>query len=1131
MRRVLVFLCAVALLPVLGLVAAPFVLEPLVNRYRADIAAAASEYLGRPVDFGRVEVTWRDGFGLLLLDARLRGADANSPAQVTIGSALLRMDLWKAVRSRGRRLEATAAVVTAPVVRVVRDAEGRWDFDDIRAHLEERARAHAPTTTEDANSMLQGLKIAGVTIEDGRVEIEDRLLQRRLIVDRLRLELSTIVAGQDVSAKLAFTLDDGRTRAPLTLDVTLLPLPARFDFQELPAMDLHVTLKDLELDAWVSLLDAKWMRPSSGRLTLDVKTTTHAGGVSGAVKGFVKVDRLVVAKGDVRGEPTDVQLDVDVDADLKTSRFEVRKADITGPGVTLSTRASIVSRSIAGIRNVLVDLKVEDLSRVVAVVPRGSGIVPSQLSLTGPFEVHLEGDPQEAQFSLDLEKARVAWADVVDKKPGIPLQLKVLATRSEERVELQPFALIVADARLAGWLDLPANLDGPMEGALYTGDIKLSQVRSIFPVVARAQRREDLRLDGLVQVSANASMEGSAQAVDLRVRLRRMDVRLPSTSLRGNAELAAKLAPHDAESSQLEAHANFTDLAVRKLNDEGSVVVDKPLGMPMKADLVALRRGDLAQLQQGDVQLGHTDLRLQGQLKGLLTAQPEVTGGIEDVDLAFDDVRRISPAARSLPRAGRLRTRLGVEGKLLQPETLKISADELEIVADGNRVAGTVLVSNPANAQVDVQLTSVELDLRRLRKLTGINDIPPEGRVNAAVSVRGAPTDASSLEVTVENLHAKLYGSNVTGRASVRNLQAPTFAANLVVDRLDVDAIQKQRGGGRAAGPNAATTSNDDAHGLDPRVRERLQRLNGEAELSVGVLRHRGYVARDVALRVRVERGVVTCDRLDLGIYHGTISLTGTRVDPTGEWLNTRLVLVARGLDLAEIYDGHAKEGGRLHGTLDVDGDVTARGMSGKDIERSLSGTVGMTSPEVVIRGINLLEEMLRPLANTPGVGALLVARPQDDLQDATTLEDFHALARIHEGRVRLEKPMSARTVFGGLQLDGSAGFDSTLALVGTALLQPHILGELTDGRVEPPEAVLVPVRMGGTWSDVRLDGVDLRAFVRALGLPGELGNVAESAQRELVEGSAQARKLLGRVIPGGKKPAQKTAPQNAATP
>ncbi|HWS75436.1 MAG TPA: DUF748 domain-containing protein, partial [Quisquiliibacterium sp.] len=195
---------AIALFAALGFLAVP----PLARSQLEKLLAAE---LGRPVSIDRVE------FNPFTLKAAVEGVtvgarEAGQPPLA--GLRRLSIDAaWRSVLERApviRRL-----TVSGPQLRLVREAEGRYDIDDLIAKWAARP--------DDPDAPMPRFSIANIVLEDGRIDFDDRVLPRVHEVSGIEVRipfLSSLPVHEevDVQPRLAARIDgaelavDGRSR-------------------------------------------------------------------------------------------------------------------------------------------------------------------------------------------------------------------------------------------------------------------------------------------------------------------------------------------------------------------------------------------------------------------------------------------------------------------------------------------------------------------------------------------------------------------------------------------------------------------------------------------------------------------------------------------------------------------------------------------------------------------------------------------------------------------------------------------------------------------------------------------------------------------------------------------------------
>ena len=143
---------------VLAAAALPFLVD--VNRYRPMIVSSVREATGRTLGLGSVSFALLPAPGLSVGGPIALSDSAAYPGRsaLTADSLSVRLGLFSLLRGRAT---VTSFTLHRPTLTLIRDARGRWNFDD----LVERASA-APQPKPSGSSAGSG---AGVVVEKARV--------------------------------------------------------------------------------------------------------------------------------------------------------------------------------------------------------------------------------------------------------------------------------------------------------------------------------------------------------------------------------------------------------------------------------------------------------------------------------------------------------------------------------------------------------------------------------------------------------------------------------------------------------------------------------------------------------------------------------------------------------------------------------------------------------------------------------------------------------------------------------------------------------------------------------------------------------------------------------------------------
>ncbi|MBL8360186.1 MAG: DUF748 domain-containing protein [Rubrivivax sp.] len=283
LARVAVIIAAVAAALVALVLLAAWLLPDIARRQIEQRGTAA---LGRAVQLERVEIDpWR--LAVSLHGLRVAAADPSAPPQL----AVARIALDVGIASLWHLAPVVEALqIDAPHVRLARTAPGRYDIDDVLARF--AAAPVSPPSDEPARYAL-----FNVEVRDGRVDVDDRPVQRQHAVTGLHIGLPFLSnLPEDVLVKveprLEMTLDDGA----LALRGQALPFaPDR-------ATQLELTLQPTPLGRWWAYLPAGLpLVPEGGRVTttLNVRFSQPPREVPRlAISGSLTLDDLALRRPD-----------------------------------------------------------------------------------------------------------------------------------------------------------------------------------------------------------------------------------------------------------------------------------------------------------------------------------------------------------------------------------------------------------------------------------------------------------------------------------------------------------------------------------------------------------------------------------------------------------------------------------------------------------------------------------------------------------------------------------------------------------------------------------------------------------------------------------------------------------------
>lgn len=760
--------------------------ERLINEHKDMITQKVSEQLGRKVELGQVKGSLFPILGASISQVRLAGpGQPQAPAQVELGQIAVRIQLWPALISMGKDLRVDAIELRGLKVVASRDKDGRWDFQDILDKLNSGAAPSEPVEDKPADlSFLQGAKIAKLSLIDASIRIDDAALGRPLAVEKLNINLSDIALGQALAMTLTAELVDGQQRSPITLKAGLAALPKDLNFAPLPDINATLRVETLALVPWGALLAADSLQPSAGRLDVDLQVSAKDDASALLSRGYIEVKGLVLSQNGARGQALDMRLDVDSEFDQRAPFYRVKNFKLLGAGVDLKASLDASNLSARGLKQAEIKLSVGDLARVLATLPTGQTLLPSELVLDGPMRASFVGNASSMDLGLNLDAAHVAWAKSFNKKAGNALHLELQAKRQGQRIEIPKFELSVDQANLKGSAKLGTGANAPIEATLNTGKIRIATLKDLLPDVAKALQKGE-RVDGEFTLSAKASIRDGKQQAKASLDLSGFDLNLPSLQAKGGGNIVASLDP-SASGRQLKLKAKLDKLSLISLSSSGEKQLDKPAGMPMSLDIDLDQGKTKTTVRQAQLSINKSLVQASGGAESQANDAINVDIKLDRIDLQFDDLRRCLPGAGDLPAGGRLLGQAQVSG---DPDINASLAAQMQIeslVYDQAQIKGRLGIKNLDAPQFDFDLQSPALDIDQL--LGEEETAQPESKGDDSVD-----DNPHGLSKSTREMLATVSGQGLlhVGKAKFKGLEMAKFVGKLRMTKgvVEFDAL------------------------------------------------------------------------------------------------------------------------------------------------------------------------------------------------------------------------------------------------------------------------------------------------------------------------------------------------------
>jgi hypothetical protein len=769
---------------VVVLVVAAFVLvnpQKLVAAKKDEILAKVSQKIGRQITAGDVTASVGAELKARISDVKVAGAAGAKP-QVELGALDVRFSLLHALLTFGRDLTVEKFTVTNLTIRAARDADGKWDFEDVLDKLNAPSSPAAPPAasatpaSDSSSSVLDDVRIASVSVKDARIELDDKTLGRPLAVSALDIDTSDVEIKKPLDVHLTATLEDGAKMSPIDVFAKLAQLPPGLSFDPMPDANVKVKLTGVDLAPWGGLLPKDATAPAAGSLTVDVTANGSDDLAHFVVDGTIGAKGLVVRDGSgERGAPLDADVAVSLDVDQKKPHYLVKKLTLKGDGLDVDATVDASAASLAGLDKADVKASAQDLGKLLAVLPPSLRGVPEELKLEGPLDAKLSSSGSEITAGVNLDKMHVQYADDFDKAAGKSLHLDLHGKRSASSLDVDNFALVVDSAKIGGTMSLPTAKDAPFSADIKSGPIEIASLRALAPPFQEAIGKGK-KVDGVVEVKVAASNAGGRQKADADVELRSLDVNLANTVVHGGGVIGIKAEP-SADDVHVTVDADLGGLSVKKGDS-----LNKPAGLPLKLAVDAKKSKTAVNIASLALDIGKSAIRGHGTIADFDKKEPKLDVDFGDLAVNFDDVRAAVPGAARLPAGGRLRAKLKAAGST-STDKLVVDVKDLDLDVGKAKVTGNMHVESLDKPKFAFDLNSDELDVDKLRAAFASDDKNAKP-AQPAKEEKAAPDEnphglSKSTRALLANTNGK--GTITAKHAIVKGMPLENFKGILVV--------------------------------------------------------------------------------------------------------------------------------------------------------------------------------------------------------------------------------------------------------------------------------------------------------------------------------------------------------------
>ncbi len=406
MRKLI--LCGCVLLLVIGglLVFAAYNLNDLANQNKDQLLAQAEQALGRKVQVGEIGLTFWGGIG-----ARLRNfALADDPAFSSdnfVQAADLQVNV-KLMPLLNQKIEVKRVILHDPVIRVIRNAQGIFNFASLSGGDMPDAPPDASDTTASIGSGGIPLLVALVNITNGDIQYTDQQENTALRISQLDLKVEDLSFDKPLRIELAAAIVSDQQN--FQLDATFGPLGKEIQVDTL-AIDGSFTLDPLDMTAVQKALPqvAEAIPPGLG-ISGPVRISSQLSGTA----------RALILSG----------------LQLTASVFESSE-----PNVKVTGNVGLVGTDMDALAlNTDIAFGPAGLPQLLAFAPVAENL-PPELSADGSasVNVHVEGTLKNLAFTatIDATQSSIQFGDQFHKAQGKRMVLSTDARMTPESIALQ----------------------------------------------------------------------------------------------------------------------------------------------------------------------------------------------------------------------------------------------------------------------------------------------------------------------------------------------------------------------------------------------------------------------------------------------------------------------------------------------------------------------------------------------------------------------------------------------------------------------------------------------------------------------------------------------------------------------
>ena len=520
MRKLVIALLVLIIVVAALLGWALYNVDSVIASYKDRIIAAVERHSGRKVAFERISVKLRGGVGVRILEFSM-AEDPDFGAGHFLHAADVRVDLK--IRPLQRQLSVTRVVLLRPVIQVIRNARGVYNFSGLGARgtrtrqspqplgfgavaaafaASKPPEVGPPPTLGVFAGMRVDLAVARVEVSGGTLDYRDDKQRHRvklgswdLNVDDLRMDrpFKANMAAAFLSDKQNFRFKGTVGPLETTPRTDAVPLVGSVDITTLPWNALRQAFPRMD-NAWPAGLELTGNLKSEG---LSIKGNLK----ELELEGTLDLTDSGVRYADVLKKPRGTAFRIETDVRVMPEGIAAKRLDATLDGLTLRGTGDLDYGSPA-----VMDLRLSTANTEMAGLKRWLPLL-ADYKLSGGVSVKAEVAGELGGDALPRIHGTAAFRKASAKLPAWEKPLEELSATVEfsgHRATFRQLSVRIGQTRLAGKIALesisPLTLSYRLASPLLRlADIELQPAGTVLENArgsGRLARHDDLSWEG-----------------------------------------------------------------------------------------------------------------------------------------------------------------------------------------------------------------------------------------------------------------------------------------------------------------------------------------------------------------------------------------------------------------------------------------------------------------------------------------------------------------------------------------------------------------------------------------------------------------------------------------------------------